>query len=125
MSPTLVGIVKNDHVPGLDVPRFERGLDRKRHRAQVHRHVIALRNHLALRVKQGAGIVAALLDVWRKCRSLQRGTHLFSDGVEQAVENFELYRIDGMHSCSRLLESSSATRYERKIHVSGLPTNEI
>jgi len=59
----------------------------------MDRHVIALRYHIAVAIKNRAGIVAPLFDVRRIGRSFERRAHFFGDGMKQAFEDFELYGI--------------------------------
>ena len=53
--------------------------------------------HVPRGVKERARVVPALLDVGRERRSLQSGPHFLRNGVEEALEDLELYRIDGLH----------------------------
>src|SRR5688572_14087205 len=88
-----IRIVEDHHVARLDVAAGDGSLNRQRHRAKMHGHVVALGDHLAGRVEQGARIVAAFLDVWREGGALERRTHFLRDGMEETLEDFELYRV--------------------------------
>ena len=66
---------------------------RKRHRAQVHRHVIAHRDGFARCVVDRAGIVAPLLDVGRVRGLAQHHAHFFGDRDEQVAEQLEFNRV--------------------------------
>jgi hypothetical protein len=45
-------------------------------------HVITLSDHVPTLVKNCAGIIAPLFDVWGKCCALQRRTHFLRDRVK-------------------------------------------
>ncbi len=59
----------------------------------MNRHVVTHRNYFSVAVEHRAGVVPALLDVGRKRRPPQRGTHLLGDGVVDVLEDFEFDRI--------------------------------
>ena len=63
----------------------------------MDRHVIALSNHVALGIEDGAGVIAPLLDIGSEGGALERRAHLFRDRVEEAFEDFEL---DWVSHCS-------------------------
>jgi hypothetical protein len=68
---------------------FNRGGDGHGHGAEVDGHVIAHGNDLSRRIEDGAGVVAALFDVGRKGGAAESGSHLFSDGVVEVLEDLE------------------------------------
>ena len=70
MRSAFIRIIQNDNVTGTDGPVLDRRSHRKRHRSQVYRHVIALRNHLRMLVKDRARVVPPLFDIRRERRSL-------------------------------------------------------
>ena len=57
-------------------------------------HVIAHCDDFAATVEDGAGIIATLFYVRRECAATKRSTHLFSDGMENILEDFELDGVD-------------------------------
>ena len=82
-------IVQNRDVAGRQIERLRRVLHRERHRAQMHRHVIAHRDGLALGIVNGARIIAALLDVGRVRRFAQHRAHLLGDRDQQVAEQLQ------------------------------------
>ena len=94
VCPAFVGIVQDHHVAWADLAIFDRRFDRQWHRTQMHRHVVALCNHVAAVIENRARIVPAFLDVRRKGCPFQRRTHFFGNRVKQAFEDFELYWVD-------------------------------
>ena len=56
----------------------------------MHRHMIALRNHIPVTIEDCARIVPPLLNVGRKSGALEGGTHFFRNGMKKAFEDFEL-----------------------------------
>src|SRR5260370_19092962 len=93
MSTAAERIVQDGDVAGIPRESVHSGAHGHRHRAQVHRHVVTHGHHLALTVKDSAGVIAPFFDVGRKSRTPQRRAHLLGDGMKQALENFQLYRI--------------------------------
>src|SRR5712692_4283818 len=75
----------------------------------MHRHVIALCNHVAAMIENRARVITAFLDVWRKCCPFQRGAHFFRDRMKQALKNFELHRV-GHYSSTRFKYASTVHR---------------
>jgi hypothetical protein len=59
-------IVYRDHVAGFDNDIAQGRSHSHGHRAEMHRHVISLRDDATGRIKHGAGIIASLFDVWRE-----------------------------------------------------------
>src|SRR6185437_658344 len=77
----------------------------------MHRHVIAHREHVSRAIEDGAGVVAALFDIWREGRPAQDSAHFLSDGMKQVFENFQAHGIE-VHrprSISRLPCTSTRT----------------
>ena len=67
---------------------------RGRHRAEVHRDVLGLHDHLALGVEEGGGGVAALLDVRRVRRAHQHGAHLVTGRAQAVVDAIARHESD-------------------------------
>src|SRR6185436_6816877 len=63
----------------------------------MYRHVIALGNDLTICIKNGAGIVATLFDVWRERSPSKRYAHLLSDRSEKRSIDFQGCRIKFLH----------------------------
>jgi len=59
----------------------------------MHWHVVTHRDNFAIGIENGAGIVATLLDVGRKCGAAQGGAHLLRYGVVKVLENLQLNGI--------------------------------
>ena len=95
--PPRNGSFSIDDVAGLHGRVIDGRAHRQRHRAQVHRHVVALRDRLAVGVVDGARVVEPLLDVGREAGAAQRDAHLLGDGDEQVLEDLELDGIDALH----------------------------
>ena len=68
-----------------------------RHRAEVHRDVLGLHDHLAGRVEQRGGGVPALLDVRGVGRADQHDAHLFAGCAQRAGDDLELDRVECAH----------------------------
>src|SRR5579884_436817 len=88
------GIVKDGNVSGVKLKAFDGGRDRMLHRSQMDGHVVAHGNGLPMPVKYCTRVVASFFNVWRKCGSAQRGTHLFGDRMEEILEYLEFGRIN-------------------------------
>ena len=56
----------------------------------MHGHVVAHGDDFTVCSEDGAGVVAALFDVGRKCSASQGCAHLLGDGVVEIFENLEL-----------------------------------
>jgi hypothetical protein len=82
-------IVEHEDVGSLRVVLHDRR-DRIRHRAEVDRDVLGLRDHAAALVEERRGAVAPLLDVGGERGADERGAHLLGDGPEGVSENLEL-----------------------------------
>src|SRR5947208_5382885 len=94
VCPAFIWIVQDHHVAWSHLAVFDRRFDRQRHRTQMYRHVISLRDHVAAVVEDRARVVTAFLDVRRKSCTLQRRTHFFCNRVKQAFEDFQLHRVN-------------------------------
>jgi len=90
----VVGIVKDGYVAGAKSHRLAHGFDRHGHGAKMNRHMIAHGYDLAGSVEDGAGVVAAFLDVWRERGAAKRSSHLFRNGMDGALEDSDLDRIN-------------------------------
>ena len=65
---------------------------------------------MALRVEHRAGVIASLLDVWRKGRAPERYPHFLSDGgVERAID-FQGCGIELLHRCINRLSNRQAAK---------------
>ena len=76
----------------------------------MHWHVIAHRNDFAVTVEDRTGVVATLLDIWRKRSAAQRGTHLFRNRVIEVFENLEFNRV--AHGKKSLLRDGRRTEQQ-------------
>ena len=83
-------IVQDDDVARVQSKVLERVADRHRHRAQVHGHVVAHRQRLAIAVVDGAGVIAALFDIRRKRSSTKDDAHLVGDRQQRVPEEFQV-----------------------------------
>ena len=63
MRTARVRVIQNHYVTWLHRAVRNRRRHRHRHRTQMHRHVIALRNHAPVLIKDRARIIAPLFDV--------------------------------------------------------------
>jgi len=98
------GIVEHDYVARLESAIFHSGSNRHRHRAEVHRHVIAHGDDLAFGIEDGAGVVTPLFDIGRERCAAQGGSHFFGDGVVEVLEDLE---FDGIaHEKTRVYAKS-------------------
>src|SRR5258705_10383436 len=89
MRPARKRIVQRNNVAGFKLDLAQCSGDSHRHGAEMYRHVIALRNYLALRIEDCAGVIPALLYVRRKRSTAQSNPHLFSNRSEQPAIDFE------------------------------------
>lgn len=89
MGSALERVVQNGDIAGLQFERLACVIDRQRHRAQVHRHVVAHGNGVSARVIDGTGVVAALLDVRRERRLAEDGAHFLGNRSEQMTEQLQ------------------------------------
>ena len=74
----------------------DHGADGQRHGAQMHGHVVAHGYGLGSGIVDGAGVVAAFLDVGREGGLAQHDAHFVRDGDEDVAEDFEFDGI-GFH----------------------------
>ena len=93
-----VGVVEGDDVAGSEVEALEGGGDGGGHGAEVDGDVGGLRDHVALGVKEGAGVVLALLDVGGEAGAAKGDAHLLGDGGEEVLEDLEGYGVYGHFS---------------------------
>ena len=90
-----VGVVEGDDVAGGEVEALEGGGDGSGHGAEVDGDVGGLRDHVAVGVKEGAGVVLALLDVRGEAGAAEGDAHLLGDGGEEVLEDLEGYGVYG------------------------------
>jgi hypothetical protein len=88
----------------------EHGLDRRRHRAEVHGDVLGLHHHPSPRVEQRAGGVAPLLDVGRVGGADQHGAHLLAGGAQGAGDDAQRDGVDAHGARSSLIVPDGSTR---------------
>ena len=113
------GVVEHGDVARLEAEGADGGLHAHGHGAEVDGHVIAHGDDAALAVKQGAGVVAALLDVGAEGGTAQDRTHLFGDGADGGGEDGEGDRVFGAHG--RASVSTVRTRLEKASTASDAP----
>ena len=93
MGAAEIGIVDDDDVAWGGralVIELDGRLHRHGHGAQVDGHMGCLRNHAAVVVEDGAGMVAPLLDVGGMSAALHRHAHLFGYRRKEMAKDFEL-----------------------------------
>ena len=73
----------------------------------MHRHVVALGDHIPIGIKDGARIIPAFLDIGRIRGAFERGPHFFRDGMKKAFEDLQLDWIDVDHP---LLDASEGKK---------------
>jgi len=83
MGPSLEGIVGDGDVAAPESLQSQDPGDRKRHAAQMDRHVVARDEAAPGRIEDGRRIVAPLADVHRVGRPAKDHAHLFAGGLEQ------------------------------------------
>jgi len=98
MRAALKRVVQDDDVTAAHVDGVDGRAHRERHRAEMHRHVIALRNRLAVGVVDGAGVVEPLFDIGREPGAAQRDAHLLGDGEVDVLEDLKVDWISGMYA---------------------------
>ena len=86
-------IVDHGDVTAAKIQALDCGLHRHRHRAKMHRHVIAHGNDLGVAIEDRAGIIATLADIGRKGAAPQRFADFFGDRVKELAKDFEFNRI--------------------------------
>jgi hypothetical protein len=97
--------VVDDHVLAGDphpaaarrVECLDRGADRGGHRAQVHRQVLGLGQHLAGGGEERGGEVGPLLDVGAEPRPLEDRAHLLGDAAQPRQQDLQRRRIERAH----------------------------
>src|SRR5271170_4358901 len=94
MSTASEGVVEDDGVAWFHCNVIDGGADGQRHCTKMHRQVVALCDGLACGVVDGARVVEALLDVWRKAGAAESHSHLLGDGDEEIFEYFEFDWIE-------------------------------
>ena len=90
-----VGVVEDDDVAGGEVEALEGGGDGGGHGAEVDGDVGGLGDHVAVGVKEGAGVVLALLDVGGEAGAAEGDAHLLGHGGEEVLEDLEGYGVYG------------------------------
>jgi len=90
MRPAAKRIVQHDDIARIEGAVLHRGSDGHGHGTEVYGHVVAHSKDMAATVEHSAGVVAPLLDVGREGRPAQGRAHLFGDGMEEILEDFEL-----------------------------------
>src|SRR5271155_1129377 len=70
----------------------------------MHRHVIALRNHLPHAIENRARIISPLLDIRRVCGTPQRRTHLFCNRMRRALKDRYIDRADRSHAVTSMIK---------------------
>ena len=101
-----VGIVE-DPRDARGVVAVAHGGDRGGHRAEVHRYVLGLHDHLAGGVEERRRAVAALLDVGAVGRAHQHGAHLLARGAQRAGRDLQGDGIDAHARSSTSVPVSS------------------
>src|SRR5579872_275514 len=89
MGAPMIGVVEHRQIARMEADAPEGGLDGQRHRAQMDRDVRRLGDHAPTPVEDGAGVVAALLDVDGIGGASQDDSHLLGDSGEEVLEDFE------------------------------------
>ena len=98
-------IVEDDDVARLHLHMVDGRTYGERHCAKVYGQMVALRDRVAVRVIDGAGVVQTLLDVGGEPGAAERDAHLFGDRDEKVAEDFKLDRIDDVITHRRPLLS--------------------
>ena len=91
-------VVQDNRIAGLHGYVVDGGADAHGHGAQVHGQVVALRDGVAFAVVEGAGVVQAFLDVRAEAGAAERHAHLFRNGNEDGLEDFEFDGIENFCS---------------------------
>ena len=94
MRAAMERVVEHHDVAGFHREGVDCGPHGQGHCAEVHGHVIALRDRLAAFVVDRARIIEALLDVRREARPAQRHAHFLRDRKKQVLEDLEFDRMD-------------------------------
>src|ERR1700733_7998442 len=113
MGSPSVRVVQNHHVPPFQGQRFHCYFHRNGHGAEVDRHVVAHGNDSSLRIKYGAGVIAALDDVGRNGSAAKGRAHFFGNRMHGALKNRQSNGIGdsgrGCHQCTSIIRLSSAS----------------
>ena len=94
MRAAAEGIVQHGDVAGCERELVNGGAHRHGHGAEMHRHVIAHGECVAIGIEERTGVIATLFDVGGEGGAAERGAHLFGDGVEEMLEDIELDGIE-------------------------------
>ena len=114
MGAAGVGVVEDGDVAFAEGEGFHDGLDGVGHGAEVNGHVVAHGDDALMAVEEGAGVVAALLDVGRDGGAAEGGAHLFGDGVDGALEDGEFDGTNGGGTYGGLVHAcTSITRFRK------------
>src|SRR5580698_1673625 len=113
MRSTCEGIVEDGNVSGLKVDGRNRSLHRHRHGAEVYRHVVSHGDDAALAVEHCAGIIATLLDIWRKRGPAQCGAHFLGNRMHCALEDRKFHRINFLRTHARSLSPIEMMRFPK------------
>jgi hypothetical protein len=90
VGTTRKGVVEEDDIAINEWPTMgDGGFDAPGHGAEVDGDMGSLSNKCAVRIKQGARVIAALLDVGRKGTPFERGTHFFGNRGTAMAKNFQ------------------------------------
>src|SRR5262245_58709246 len=68
---------------------------RSGHTAEMNRDMRGLCDHTRLRIEDGTAKIESLFDVRAEAGTLQSHTHIFGDGGEQILKDFEGNRVYG------------------------------
>ena len=93
MGAPPVRVVEDHRISRADAPSLHRTLHRQGHRPQMNGDMGRLCDHLPPAVKEGAGVIPALLDVGRVSGPTQGNPHLFGDRSKEIFEDLQLDRI--------------------------------
>jgi len=94
MRAARIRIVEDSDVTGREANGLDCSLDGHGHGTEMHGHVVAHRDHASPAVEDSAGVVAPLLDVWRKRSAPQGRAHFFRDGMDGALKDCQLDGVD-------------------------------
>ena len=106
-----VGVVEDDDVAGLEWGEGHRGGDALGHGAEVDGDMRGLGDEAAVGVEDGAGVVAALLDVGRVRGAAEGDAHLVGDRGEEGGGDAEFGGVD--HIGHRLARRGNGRRLAR------------
>ena len=97
---TAIGVIRNEDIARLQCwIVLNDATNRLTHGAEMDGNVWCIHNQFTLGREDATGKIQTFLDVRRQARLLQRDPHLFGDGGEQMVEDFD---ADGIR-CRRFL----------------------